>query len=65
MKKDKKNPEEMSEKKRLQSLVWDGLFNALDPKPTDGKNANTEKKDKKAAKNKRDKDKSPEDSPTD
>lgn len=50
MKKDKKNSEEMSDKKRLQNLVWDGLFNGLDPKPTDG--AKAEKKDKKPAKSK-------------
>jgi len=63
MKKDKKNSEEMSDKKRLQNLVWDGLFNGLDPKATDG--AKAEKKDKKPAKSKNNKGKSDEDNVTD
>lgn len=49
----------MSDKKRLQNLVWDGLFNGLDPKATDG--AKAEKKNKKAAKEKENKGKPDED----
>lgn len=63
MKKDKKNPtEEMSDKKRLQNLVWDGLFNALDHKSAEDKDSNTPKKSKKGKKDADDKHK-PDDTP--
>lgn len=55
MKKDKKTGEEMSDKKRLQGLVWDGLFNSLEDKPVENKNSSPSKKakkDKKAESNK-------------
>ena len=61
MKKDKNPAEEMSEKKRLQDLVWDGLFNSLENKPVDNKNPNPSKKEKKDKKATEDKEK-PEDS---
>lgn len=61
MKKDKNPAEEMSEKKRLQGLVWDGLFNSLENKPVDNKNSNPSKKEKKDKKATGDKEK-PEDS---
>ena len=50
MKKDKKPGEEMSDKKRLQGLVWDGLFNSLEEKPVDNKNSTAQKKEKKGKK---------------
>ena len=62
MKKDKKPGEEMSDKKRLQNLVWDGLFNSLENKPVDNKNSNTLKKKKKGKKAENNQEK-PEDSP--
>jgi hypothetical protein len=55
------NPaEEMSEKKRLQGLVWDGLFNSLEVKPVEDKNSSPPKKEKKDKKTGNNKDK-PED----
>ena len=50
MKKDKKTRDEMSDKKRLQNLVWDGLFNSLEDKTVDNKNSNPSKKEKKGKK---------------
>ena len=47
MKKDKNSEKEMSDKKRLQGLVWDGLFNSLEDKAVENKNSNTSKKAKK------------------
>jgi hypothetical protein len=60
MKKDKKPGEEMSDKKRLQGLVWDGLFNSLEDKPGENKNSTAQKKEKKGKKATGDKEK-PED----
>jgi hypothetical protein len=60
MKKDKKTAEEMSDKKRLQDLVWDGLFNSLENKPVENKNSTAQKKEKKDKKATGDKEK-PED----
>ena len=60
MKKDKKTAEEMSDKKRLQGLVWDGLFNSLEDIPVENKNSNAQKKEKKGKKATGDKEK-PED----
>ena len=40
----------MSDKKRLQNLVWDGLFNSLEDKTVDNKNPNPSKKEKKGKK---------------
>lgn len=57
MKKDKSPEEEMSEKKRLQGLVWDGLFNSLENKPVENKNSNPSKKEKKGKKSDPNKDK--------
>lgn len=62
MKKDKNPAEEMSDKKRLQNLVWDGLFNALDHKSGEDKDSNTAKKSKKSKKDADDKHK-PDDTP--
>lgn len=54
MKKDKKKPgDEMSNKKRLQDLVWDGLFNSLD---NPSKEVNAPKKTKKSDQDKKGKD---------
>ncbi|WP_421799632.1 hypothetical protein [Haliscomenobacter sp.] len=50
----------MSDKKRLQGLVWDGLFNSLEEKPGENKNSTTQKKEKKGKKANGDKEK-PED----
>lgn len=61
MKKDKKTGEEMSDKKRLQGLVWDGLFNSLEAKPVENKNSTAPKKEKKGKKATGEKEK-PEDS---
>lgn len=60
MKKDKKTREEMSDKKRLQGLVWDGLFNSLEDKLVEDKNSIAQKKEKKSKKTTRNKEK-PED----
>jgi hypothetical protein len=51
MEKDKKKENDMSNKKRLQNLVWDGLFNGLENGTTESKEAAPKKKDKKAGKN--------------
>lgn len=57
MKKDKKTGVEMSDKKRLQGLVWDGLFNSLEDKPAENKISTTHKKEKKGKKANGDKEK--------
>ncbi|MDX2068149.1 MAG: hypothetical protein SFV55_06960 [Haliscomenobacter sp.] len=53
----------MSDKKRMQGLVWDGLFNSLEDKAVENKNSTTSKKTKKGKKADNNKDK-PDDNPT-
>ena len=50
MKKDKNQEKEMSDKKRFQNLVWDGLFNSLENAPVGSKNSYKTKKEKKEKK---------------